>query len=295
MTQATTPAFLTLHSPAAFNEAQLAFIHTLSTHLASEASLLSPQVARYTLTAASDNPEQASEIADWREQADQLGLDSAWLPVQRSLSEFGLLAMDMDSTLITIECIDEIADMQGLKPQVSAITEAAMRGELDFQESLKRRVALLQGLDASALERVYQERLQLSPGAERLIAAAQAAGLKTLLVSGGFTYFTERVSEGLKLSFHHSNVLEIIDGKLTGRVTGTIVDAEEKRRTVAATCAQLGIPSSAAIVMGDGANDLRMMEIAGLSVAFRAKPVVRAQASIALNHCGLDGVLNVLM
>ncbi|MFA6071044.1 MAG: phosphoserine phosphatase SerB [Janthinobacterium sp.] len=221
-------------------------------------------------------------------------LDATYMMGQRALSEFKLVAMDMDSTLITIECIDEIADMQGLKPQVAAITEAAMRGELDFAASLKQRVALLEGLDASALQRVYDERLKLSPGAETMLAAVQKAGLKTLLVSGGFTFFTARLKERLGLDYTHANELEIVDGKLTGRVLGGIVDAEEKQRTVERVCAQMGITPAQAIVMGDGANDLKMMGIAGLSVAFRAKPVVRSQADVALNFVGLDGLLNVL-
>lgn len=221
-------------------------------------------------------------------------LDATYMMGQRELREFKLVAMDMDSTLITIECIDEIADMQGLKPQVAAITEAAMRGELDFAASLKQRVALLEGLDASALQRVYDERLKLSPGAETMLAAVQKAGLKTLLVSGGFTFFTARLKERLGLDYTHANELEIVDGKLTGRVLGGIVDAEEKQRTVERVCAQMGITPAQAIVMGDGANDLKMMSIAGLSVAFRAKPVVRSQADVALNFVGLDGLLNVL-
>jgi phosphoserine phosphatase len=201
--------------------------------------------------------------------------------------------MDMDSTLITIECIDEIADMQGLKPQVAAITEAAMRGEIAFTESLTRRVALLKGLDANALQRVYDKRLQLSAGAEKLLAGVQAAGLKTLLVSGGFTFFTDRIKARLDFDHTHANRLEIVDGKLTGRVLGQIVDGEEKKRAVEHTCRQLNISPRQAIVIGDGANDLQMMGIAGLSVAFRAKPVVRQQADIALNFAGLDGVLNL--
>lgn len=221
-------------------------------------------------------------------------LDATFMAGRRRLDEFKLVAMDMDSTLITIECIDEIADMQGLKPQVAEITEAAMRGELDFSESLKRRVALLKGLDAAALERVYSERLQLSLGAETMLAAIQRAGLKTLLVSGGFTFFTARLKERLGLDFTHANELEIVDGKLTGQVIGGIVDAGEKQRTVQRVCEQLGISTRQAIVMGDGANDLQMMGIAGLSVAFRAKPVVRAQASVALNFVGLDGILPLL-
>jgi len=226
--------------------------------------------------------------------ADAAGVDASFVDAGLTLADFKLVAMDMDSTLITIECIDEIADMQGLKPQVSAITEAAMRGELDFAESLTRRVALLEGLPVEALGRVYDERLAISMGGEAMLAGVRAAGLKTLLVSGGFTFFTERLQARLGLDTAHANVLETRDGKLTGRVSGGIVDAEEKRRTVQRVCAELGIAPDRAIVMGDGANDLRMLGIAGLSVAFRAKPVVRAQADVALNFCGLDGLLNIL-
>ena len=221
-------------------------------------------------------------------------VDATFIAAGRTLADFSLLAMDMDSTLITIECIDEIADMHGLKPEVAAITEAAMRGELDFAASLARRVALLKGLPVQALQRVYDERLRLSPGAEALLETAQAAGLKTLLVSGGFTFFTERLQARLGLNYTHANVLEADNGRLTGRVVGGIVDAEEKMRTVQRVCWQMGVDTRRAIVMGDGANDLRMMGIAGLSVAFRAKPVVRAQADVALNFTGLDGILTIL-
>ena len=224
----------------------------------------------------------------------EAGVDATFIAAGRRLADFRLVAMDMDSTLITIECIDEIADMQGLKPQVAAITEAAMRGELDFSESLTRRVALLEGLDAGALQRVYDERLRISMGGEAMLQAVQAAGLKTLLVSGGFTFFTDRLKPRLGLDHTHANVLEVIDGRLSGRVLGGIVDAEEKKRTVLRVCAELGIDPAQAIVMGDGANDLRMMGVAGLSVAFRAKPVVREQANVALNFSGLDGLLNIL-
>jgi phosphoserine phosphatase len=237
----------------------------------------------------SEAVKHAVETAAWGAEVDATFIDAG-----RKLGDFKLVAMDMDSTLITIECIDEIADMQGLKPQVAEITEAAMRGELDFSASLTARVALLKGLDASALKRVYDERLRISMGGEAMLAAVKAAGLKTLLVSGGFTFFTERLKERLGLDYTNANVLEVEGGKLTGRVAGGIVDADEKMRTVQRVCAEMGIDPRQAIVMGDGANDLKMMGIAGLSVAFRAKPVVRAQASIALNFVGLDGVVTAL-
>jgi phosphoserine phosphatase len=193
-----------------------------------------------------------------------------------------------------VECIDEIADMQGLKPKVSAITEAAMRGEIDFSESLQRRVTLLQGLPATVLQRIYDERVRLSLGAETLLTSLRTAGLKTLLVSGGFTFFTDHLKKRLALDYTHANTLEIMNDELTGHVIGHIVDAAEKRRQVEQVCAHMGISPQQAIVIGDGANDLEMMRIAGLSVAFRAKPVVRAQADLALNFVGLDGLLPLL-
>ncbi|MCD6025679.1 MAG: serB [Solimicrobium sp.] len=238
------------------------------------------------------------DLAINQTQFDQLAyqeqVDIYWSESERKLTDFKLLVMDMDSTLITIECIDEIADMQGLKSEVSVITEAAMRGEIAFAESLTRRVALLKGLPAAALQRVYDERVRLSSGAEKLLHAVQSAGLKTLLVSGGFTYFTDRLKARLSLDYGHSNQLEVIDEKLTGSVVGNIVDAEEKCRTVKHICAKLAIPPAQAIIIGDGANDLAMMKIAGLSVAFRAKPLVRIKADVALNFTGLDGLLNLL-
>jgi phosphoserine phosphatase len=238
--------------------------------------------------------EGASPSAQLDAAAQAARLDATFIEEGRTLADFKLVAMDMDSTLITIECIDEIADMQGLKAEVAEITEAAMRGELEFSESLTRRVALLKGLDAAALQRVYDERLAISPGGEAMLAGVKAAGLKTLLVSGGFTYFTDRLKDQLGLDYTHANVLEVADGKLTGRVVGGVVDALEKKRTVERVCAEMGISPSEAIVMGDGANDLLMMGVAGLSLAFRAKPVVRQQASVALNYVGLDGLLTIL-
>jgi phosphoserine phosphatase len=220
-----------------------------------------------------------------------LQFDFAILEKTFQAQEFKLLAMDMDSTLITIECIDEIADFAGKKKEVSEITEAAMRGEIkDFSESLNRRVALLKGVPASSLNSVFEERLRLSPGAEELIAYAKSKGWKTLLVSGGFTFFTDKMKEVLGLDYTRSNTLEIVDGHLTGRVLGTIVDAQVKRETVLETCEMQGCESSRAIVVGDGSNDLKMMEIAGASVAFRAKPVVQEKTDFCINHGGLDSI-----
>lgn len=231
--------------------------------------------------------------ADVGPECQALGIDYAFLDDIRSLSECRILAMDMDSTLINIECIDEIADMVGRKADVAAITEAAMRGEItDFADSLRRRVALLKGVPASALEQVYQERLRLNAGAERLIEAAHAAGLKTLLVSGGFTLFTHKLQKRLGLSETHANVLEIEDGVLTGKLVGPIVDAQGKADRVLALAEQLGASKDQIIAIGDGANDLNMLALAGYSVAYRAKPVVREQTRFAINFSGLDAVLN---
>jgi phosphoserine phosphatase len=215
------------------------------------------------------------------------------VPANRRRADFRLLVMDMDSTLITIECIDEIADRIGVKPQVSAITEAAMRGELDFAGALRKRVALLEGLEESALQAVYEERLRLSQGAETLLQAARESGWKTLLVSGGFTFFTDRLQARLGLDHAVANTLEIQSGRLTGRVLGDIVDAERKANELRALASWIGVEPARAIAIGDGANDLKMMGAAGMGIAFRAKPVVRQQATHALNFSGLDGVLNL--
>ncbi|HUW25307.1 MAG TPA: phosphoserine phosphatase SerB [Gallionella sp.] len=221
-------------------------------------------------------------------------LDYGFVPRGRSLKDFGLLVMDMDSTLIAIECIDEIADMHGFKPQVAAITEASMRGEIDFAEGLRRRVSLLKGLDERALQQVYDERLQLSSGAEVLLAKLKEHGIRTQLLSGGFVFFTERLKEKLGLDFAHANTLEIEGGQLTGRVLGKILDAQGKADWLVKIRDELELRPEQVIAMGDGANDLKMMARAGVSVAYHAKPVVREQASYALNFVGLDGLVNLL-
>src|SRR5438093_1094739 len=214
------------------------------------------------------------------------------------LSDFKLLALDVDSPRINIECVDEIAAAAGRKAEVAAITEAAMRGEIaDYKESLRQRVALLKGVPVSALHEVYEQRLQLNPGAETLVRAAQAAGLKTLLVSGGFTFFTDRVRDRLQLDFTRSNVLAVADGALTGTMVdqpwGDICDGAEKRRMLLQTCERLGLSPKQAIAIGDGANDLPMMGEAGVSVAYHAKPKVREQAMVQINSGGLDRLLEL--
>ncbi|MDR0478946.1 MAG: phosphoserine phosphatase SerB [Burkholderiaceae bacterium] len=215
-----------------------------------------------------------------------------------SLADFRLIAFDMDSTLINIECVDEIADAVGRKAEVAAITEAAMRGEItDFKDSLRRRLALLAGVTERQLDQVYRERLRLNPGAAELILACKAAGLKVLLVSGGFTYFAERLRARLALDFVRSNRLEIIEGRLTGRILpqswGDICDGSMKRETLLTTCSLIGCEPGQAIAVGDGANDLPMMAVAGLSVAYHAKPKVREQAQVAINAGGLDRLLEL--
>jgi phosphoserine phosphatase len=215
------------------------------------------------------------------------------------LGDFRLVAFDMDSTLINIECIDEIAAAAGRRDEVAAITEAAMRGEIaDYAESLRRRLALLRGVPLAALEAVYAERLQLNPGVETFVAACRAAGLKTLLVSGGFTFFSERVRQRLQIDLARANVLEVADGQLTGRLVprpwGEVVDGAEKRRVLLEVAELMGITAAQTIAVGDGANDLPMMGAAGLSVAYHAKPAVREQAMLSITSGGMDRALGVL-
>jgi phosphoserine phosphatase len=226
-----------------------------------------------------------------------LAIQGFTAPLQ--LQDFKLIAFDMDSTLINIECIDEIADAAGRKAEVAAITEAAMRGEItDFKDSLRRRVALLKGVPEAALHEVFEQRLRLNPGAKTLVDTCKAHGMKVLLVSGGFTFFADRVCEMLNIDYARSNVLAIDNGQLTGDVVtqdwGDICDGAEKRKMLLHICAQMGISPKQAIAMGDGANDLLMMGEAGLSVAYHAKPKVREQAMVAINEGGLDRLLKVV-
>jgi phosphoserine phosphatase len=251
----------------------------------------------------SQTPEQTGEHA-WRLRGAQRRervaawcetrrLDHAWIPEGRRFADLKLLAMDMDSTLITIECIDELGGYLNIKDRISAITSQAMRGEIDFPESLRKRVALLAGLSEEVLQDVYDEKLRLSPGAEQLVERCKHHGITLLLVSGGFTFFTERLKERLGLDETLSNVLEIEDGKLTGRVLGGIVDAGAKAAKLRQLARRLGAKPEQTVAIGDGANDLKMMAEAGISVAYRAKPVVRAQATHSLSYSGLDGVLQL--
>ncbi|QKT04555.1 phosphoserine phosphatase SerB [Ectothiorhodospiraceae bacterium 2226] len=236
-------------------------------------------------------PLSAERLAALRE---AVAFDVNPLPTDFEPARIRLLISDMDSTLITIECIDEIADHAGLKPQVAAVTAAAMRGELVFEESLRQRVALLEGIPQDALQAVYEQRLRLSPGAEALIDCVHAHGARFALVSGGFTFFTERLQARLGLDYTRANTLEIEHGYLTGRVLGEIVGAEAKAEFLNELCKQLGIAPEQSIAVGDGANDLLMLARAGLSVAYRAKPAVQAKAQVVLNHSGLEALCHIL-
>ena len=231
-----------------------------------------------------------ASIAEWCEARH---IDHAWMPEGRRFCALKLVAMDMDSTLITIECIDELGAMAGKKPEIARITGQAMRGEIDYPESLRRRVSLLSGLEEAALGRVYDERLRLAPGAEKLLAACKKHEVRLLLVSGGFTFFTERIKARLGFDYTISNTLELKHGLLTGKVLGKIVDADAKAAKFRSVVKELGASKDETVAIGDGANDLKMMAGAGTSVAFHARPVVRAQASCALDWSGLDGVVNL--
>jgi phosphoserine phosphatase len=232
------------------------------------------------------------EVEPW---CAQRALDFAWVPDERRLADLRLLALDMDSTLITIESIDEMGGVLGIRERVAAVTAAAMRGEIDYPESLRRRVALLAGLEEQALERILEERVHLSPGAEALVARCRKAGIRTLLVSGGFSFFTRHLKDELELDFTLSNELEIAGGRLTGRLLGEIVDGEAKAAKLVAVRNELGLAREQTLAVGDGANDIPMMREAGLSVAYRAKPLVREHATHALDHAQLDGVLNLFL
>ncbi len=236
-------------------------------------------------------PQQNAASIEVQTFCSQQNIDCAYVSDTLTLKRIGLAVMDMDSTLINIECIDEIADMQGIKPQIAAITESTMRGEIEFAESLRLRVALLKGLDEAALHKVIEQRLQLNPGAQAWIDSCKQHGIKTLLVSGGFDFFANHVKQLLGLDYAESNSLEIIDGKLTGEISGPIVDAQAKADFLIQKREQLSLAADQVIAIGDGANDLRMMSVAAAGVAYHAKPIVQQQANFALNHTGLDGLI----
>ena len=240
-------------------------------------------------------PTNSTDVTATKTFCSEQKIDCALVPDAQRLSHFGLCVMDMDSTLINIECIDEIADMMNLKSQVSAITEQSMRGELDFSASLKARVALLKGLPETALQRVIDERLQANSGAYEWIAACKDNNIKTMVVSGGFTLFANHVKTMLGLDYAVANTFEIIDGKLTGNILGDIVDAERKAQELVKIRDSLNLSTDQTIAIGDGANDLKMMLVATVGIAYHAKPVVQQQATYALNYSGLDGVRNLFI
>ena len=242
----------------------------------------------YRLTHAAEAP----AVEPW---CAQRQLDFAWVPDERKLADVRLIAMDMDSTLVTIEGIDEMGDMLGIKRQIADLTAQAMRGEIDYPESLRRRVALLAGLEEAALEQICEERMHLSPGAETLVRRCQQDGIRTLLVSGGFNFFTAWLKQRLGIDDTLSNELEIVGGRLTGRVLGGIVDGRAKAQKLGEEMRMLGASREQTVAIGDGANDIPMMSAAGMSVAYRAKPVVREHATHALDYAQLDGVLNLFL
>lgn len=235
---------------------------------------------------------QEPQVEPW---CAQRGLDCAWVPDERRLAELRLVAMDMDSTLVTIESIDEMGELLGIRDRIASVTAQAMRGEIDYAESLRRRVALLAGLEEAALEKICEQRMHLSPGAEALVRRCRERGIRTLLVSGGFDFFTARLQQRLQIDAVLSNALEIEAGRLTGRVRGAIVDGRAKAAKLREEMLWLGVQRAQVLAIGDGANDIPMMSEAGTSVAFRAKPAVREHATHALDHAGLDGALNLFI
>ncbi|MDP2224385.1 phosphoserine phosphatase SerB [Nitrosomonas sp.] len=236
------------------------------------------------------NAAHSNDISEYCTEAE---LDFAFVNADLKLVDFKLIAMDMDSTLLAIESIDEIADMHDIKSQVAAITLQTMQGEISFEESLTRRTALLRGLHYDALQKVYDERVKLNPGAEKMLQQAKLAGLKTMVISGGFTFFTDRIKARLGFDFSAANVLEIEENRLTGKVVGEIIGRQGKAQVLNQIRDELGIKREQIIAIGDGANDLGMMTEAGVSIAYHAKPIVRDHATYAIEYVGLDGVINL--
>jgi len=235
----------------------------------------------------------ASPHQDITDYCAEAHLDHAFVDPNIQLTDFGLIAMDMDSTLLAIETIDEVADMHQIKSEVAAITLSTMRGDIGFEESLTRRTALLEGLHQDALQKVYDERVELSPGAEKMLNHAKNANIKTMVISGGFTFFTDRIKSRLGLDYAVANTLEIQNNQLTGKVVGEIIGAQGKAEALKQVRNTLGLKREQVISMGDGANDLPMLAEAGVSIAYHAKPIVQKEANYSISHVGLDGVINL--
>ena len=247
------------------------------------ADLVSASVARIKVDAGFSLSEQAAAALAAQQ------IDYAVLP-DRNFADLGLIVSDMDSTLITIECIDEIAAGVGLKDKVAEITERSMRGEMDFAQSLTERVALLEGLDEGVLQSVYDNILKLSPGAEYLIAECKRHEVKFLLVSGGLTFFTDRLQQQLGIDYAYANVLEIVDGKLTGKLKGRMIDAQAKADLLRQHQEALGLTPEQVLAVGDGANDIPMLQAAGIGVAYHAKPKTEQHADVAVRFNGLEAL-----
>jgi phosphoserine phosphatase len=254
-----------------------------------ESRVLSPADGDMAMDVILDAPELAATKAAVAAVLADQQLDWCLQPVQGRRKR--LLLADMDSTIINVECLDELADFAGLKAEISAITERAMRGELEFEGALRERVGMLKGLPVTALQEAYDQRVRLNPGARTLVRTMVSNGARCALVSGGFTFFTSRVAQAAGFNTNRANTLIEADGALTGQVGEPILGKAAKLAALNEEAKLFDIPLSLTMAIGDGANDLAMIEAAGLGVAYRAKPVVAAQADAKVDHADLTALL----